>query len=423
MTGVQLVSSLVAVKSNLAPVKIDAQRRVIPDGDKRRVAYWRVTLGRRITRGSKIRRFFKSHAEAKKFLADSLASKVEQASEAFAIVPELRVEAKQCQERLAQAGLNVGRTLTLTEAVTFFLRHALPDGGTRTFSEAKEAFLASRRAMQCKERYLRNLESQLAKMESVFGKKRINLLGRGALESWLVEQEFAPKTRNNYIITLRALLNYCIEQKWTAENVAENLAKAILDGTDIGIFKVTEVARLLAAAQECNEGVGLAAVAIQLFAGLRRSEVCALDWDEVRSNMIEVTAGKAKTRSRRVVEIQPNLTEWLVPLRRKTGRVFVGTEDAYNEVLQDILARANETGARHKPKLGTIEWKHNGLRHTCATMHLAFFENETATALQMGHSVEVLHAFYKGLVTKEAAESFWNLRPSIRETRVVAFAG
>ena len=183
MTGVQLVSSLRAVKSNLAPVKIDAQRRVIPEGDKRRAAYWRVTLGRRITRGSKIRRFFKSHADAKKFFADSLASKVEEASEAFAIAPELRVEAKQCQERLALAGLNIGRPLTLTEAVTFFLRHALPDGGTRTFSEAKEAFLASRRAMHCKERYLRNLDSQLAKMESAFGKKRINVLGKGALES------------------------------------------------------------------------------------------------------------------------------------------------------------------------------------------------------------------------------------------------
>ena len=45
------MSSLGAMDSKLAPVKINAQRRVIPEGDKQRVAYWRVTLGRRITRG------------------------------------------------------------------------------------------------------------------------------------------------------------------------------------------------------------------------------------------------------------------------------------------------------------------------------------------------------------------------------------
>jgi integrase len=413
LTGVQLVSSLGAMDSKLAPVKINAQRRVIPEGDKQRVAYWRVTLGRRITRGSKIRRFFKSYADAKKFVEDSLDSKVEQASEAFAIAPELRVEAKQCQERLALAGENVGRPLTLTEAVNFFLRHALPQGGTRTFSEAKEAFLASRRAMHCKERYLVNLDSQLKKAEKAFGKKRVNLLTKGALESWLAEQEFAPKTRNNYIITLRAILNFCIGQKWTGENAAEDIAKAKLNGTDIGIFTVTESARILAAAQKCAAGPGLAAVAIQLFAGLRRSEVCALAWEEVRPDVIEVTAGKAKTRARRVVQIQPNLAEWLAPLRRKSGRVYPGTEDAYNEGLQNILAQANQTGAERKPKLEAIEWKHNGLRHTCASMHLAFFENEAVTALQMGHGVDVLHSFYRGLVTKEAAASFWNLRPSV----------
>jgi integrase len=398
------------MKSQLAPVKIDENRRVIPDGDKRRVAYWRVTLGRRITRGRKIRRFFKTYGEAKQFVADTLETKAEEASAAFSITPELRMEAKQCHDQLAKAGEEVGRKLTLTEAVAFFLRHAVPQGGTRTFSEATEAFISSRRAMGCKERYIVNLESQLSKLEAAFGKKRVNVLLKTSLDEWLADQEFAPKTKNNYIITLRAVLNYCVEQKWTAENVAESLAKAKLNGTEIEIFPVEEVARLLASAQECA-GTALAAMVIQLFAGLRRSEVCALDWDEVGPKLIEVTAGKAKTRARRVVEIQPNLAAWLAPLRRPAGPVFAGGEDAYNASLHDALAHANEAGAKSQPKLAAMEWRHNGLRHTCASMHLAFFENEAATALQMGHSVQVLHSFYKGLVTKEAASAFWGLLP------------
>ncbi len=406
------------MKSTLAPVKIDDNRRVIPDGDKRRVAYWRVTLGRRITHGRKIRRFFKTYGEAKQFVADTLETKSTEASAAFAITPELRVEAKQCHERLSAAGRELDRKLTLTEAVSFFLRHALPQGGVRTFTDAKEAFIASRRAMRCKERYLVNLESQLSKLDAAFAKKRVNVLNKPALEAWLAEQEFAPKTKNNYIITLRALLNYCVEQKWTSENVAEGIAKAKLDGTDVEIFTVEEAARLLAAAQACAGGAALVPMAIQFFAGLRRSEVCALDWDEVGPKLIEVSAGKAKTRARRVVEIQPNLAAWLKPFRRETGPVFAGGEDAYNEALQTALAHANETGAAQP----AIKWRHNGLRHTCASMHLAFFENEAATALQMGHSVDVLHAHYKGLTTTEDAAAYWNLLPASNTHRVIPLA-
>ena len=54
-----------------------------------------------------------------------------------------------------------------------------------------------------------------------------------------------------------------------------------------------------------------------------------------------------------------------------------------------------------------IEWKHNGLRQTCASMHLAHFSNEAYTALQLGHSVDMLHRHYKGLVTREQAAAFW----------------
>jgi integrase len=48
-------------------------------------------------------------------------------------------------------------------------------------------------------------------------------------------------------------------------------------------------------------------VAIQLFAGLRRSEVCALDWSEIDicEKHLEVKGVKSKTRQRRLVTLQP----------------------------------------------------------------------------------------------------------------------
>src|SRR5207248_4608051 len=64
-------------------------------------------------------------------------------------------------------------------------------------------------------------------------------------------------------------------------------------------------------------------IAIGLFAGLRRAEIERLDWSEVdfESGLIEVTARNAKTARRRHVTIQPNLREWLLPLRKHRGNV------------------------------------------------------------------------------------------------------
>jgi hypothetical protein len=56
-------------------------------------------------------------------------------------------------------------------------------------------------------------------------------------------------------------------------------------------------------------------------------------------------------------------------------------------------------------------WKQNCLRHTCASMHIAHFQNEALTAMQMGHTVDILHRHYKGLVTRDEAKRYWDIMP------------
>ena len=53
------------------------------------------------------------------------------------------------------------------------------------------------------------------------------------------------------------------------------------------------------------------------------AELERLDWADVHfaDNLIEVTAAKTKTARRRLVKIQPNLREWLAPVRKLSGRV------------------------------------------------------------------------------------------------------
>jgi integrase len=395
--------------SGVSIAKVDANKVVIPKNANRRVVWWRVTLGKKITGAKKVRRFFATESAAKKFVDDTFESREHEGHEAFLLTPAFRLEARKCQEMLDEAAVKTGRHLSLTEAVGFFMRHALPQGGTKTFVDAANAFLANRRTKNLRPRYVVNLESQFRTLNAEFGERRVNVISPQMIESWLARKSWSPKTRNNYVITLRTFFAYCVKYKWCAENPAEALEKAESEDSVAGILTVTEAARILDAGREFSDT--LPVLAIQLFAGLRRSEACALDWSELRGNVIEVTARKSKTRARRVVDIQPVLAAWLRPFAAVGGRVFARGEDCYNDRLREILEAANKYGGKQQPPWPAILWKHNCLRHTCASMQLAHFSNDAYTALQLGHSVEVLHRHYKGLVLKEDAARFWELLP------------
>jgi integrase len=92
----------------------------------------------------------------------------------------------------------------------------------------------------------------------------------------------------------------------------------------ISILAIPQAQKLLAACvadSECRPL--LAATTIGLFAGLRTSELAALDWQDVhltgKQQFIEVAARKAKTRQRRIVSISDNLSSWLKPVARVAG--------------------------------------------------------------------------------------------------------
>lgn len=78
--------------------------------------------------------------------------------------------------------------------------------------------------------------------------------------------------------------------------------------------------RELAALLENADGSLCPLIAIGGLAGLRTAELLRLDWADVWRvpGHVEVTAVKAKTRQRRLVEICPALAAWLEPYRTHT---------------------------------------------------------------------------------------------------------
>jgi hypothetical protein len=78
--------------------------------------------------------------------------------------------------------------------------------------------------------------------------------------------------------------------------------------------------------------------------------------------------------------------------------------------LHDVNNRMRWFTAGLREKHG-IAWPRNVTRHCFVSYHLAGFQNAGKTALEAGHSEQMLFAHYRELVTPEAAAEYWNILP------------
>jgi hypothetical protein len=110
------------------------------------------------------------------------------------------------------------------------------------------------------------------------------------------------------------------------------------------------------------------------------------------------------------VRIQPNLREWLLPLRKHKGSV---TPDNFPKRLDAAREAA-----------GIDDWPDNALRHSFASYHLAHFKDAAALALEMGHTNSgLIFNHYRQLVRPKEAERYWNIMPAPVAKKVVWMQG
>ena len=218
------------------------------------------------------------------------------------------------------------------------------------------------------------------------------------INAWLLGIKCASQTRKNHRCAIHNLFSFCVSRGYAASNPVTQAARVKVPPAPIGILSVSEAHRLLLA---CRQDI-LPAVAVGLFAGLRREEIARLDWKEIDLDRgyIEVKAAKSKTARRRLVEISPNLRTWLAPYRQLAGPVSP-THATYRR----HVATAAQAG-------GIQKWPHNAARHSFASYHLALHQDAAATALQLGHTESrTLFEHYRELVHPEDAKAFWQITP------------
>jgi len=331
----------------------------------------------------------------------------------FDIRDDLRRDAKAAARLLEPFGAS------LLDAVRFYVKHLEQQTKSERVSVAVTEFLAARAKDELRPRYLNELNIRLRKFSQSFGERVIATISTAELNEWL--RAFKPNNRNTYRAHLSILFADAVERGWCAQSPIPKVKK-VKASSQIGILAPEQFAKLLETASEETLPYWL----LGGFAGLRRAEIERLEWKDVRfaSGLIEVPALKAKTASRRFVKIQPCLAQWLAPYANRSGKVC---PDNLRNLLEIDRMRAGfkptafgsiikkAAGIKLDPATlkGLKKWPSNGLRHSFASYHLAYFGDAARLADQLGHVNQVLlFRHYRELVTPDEGAKWWQIRPA-----------
>jgi integrase len=352
------------------------------------------------------RRFFKTKAEADAERLRQITTLARHGREAVGLSPSELSAIVQARRKLATHGR------TLAEAATFFLDYLERIRRCNvTVGELSREVVEAKHKDGRAPMYVADLKKRLARFCADFGERPIAAITVEELDDWLRNLDYSPKSRANFRANVGVLFSYAERRRMIDSNPILRTARPKLIDLPPEIFAVDELAALLNAASSRAPDV-IPMLAIGAFAGLREAEIKRLDWSEVdqRRGHIEVKSSKAKSARRRLVEIQPNLREWLTPYAGMTGSVV--PVNARNKL--DLVRKA----------AGLTRWPKNGLRHSFASYRLAETHDAPRVASELGHtSPQMLYSTYRELVLPEEAQRYWKLIPESKPENVLSFGG
>ena len=238
-------------------------------------------------------------------------------------------------------------------------------------------------------------------------KQEVHALTPKLIADYLTALDLAERTRRNHRDVIGffnrwlVLRGYLVKGTDWLEGVQNYTARKL---GQISIYTDDEMRRLIAAADKRI----LPMIVIGGFAGLRHAEIARLDWSDIdlEEGFIEVKAENAKTDTRRIVPLKPNLKAFLEKIENKKGKVvsLVNTTKHLLKTAADTADAENEVEA--------LEWKHNALRHTYISARVAESGDVPRVADEAGNSPQVIRTNYLKRLRPTAAAEWFGIMPA-----------
>ena len=367
--------------------------------------------------GTRVQKTFKTKGKAQAAIREAaglLESHGERAAEISAAEMEALLSAR---VQVLEMGV------TLSAVVDFYKSHAAYVREPLLLSELARRFREAKTAQKRKARYVRQLGVSLGSLVLFYPSKMAHEVTAENLERWIWGHEWAGKTISNYLGDVAAMF------AWGGHKLRGHVQKnPALDIDREQFFRGGESEILTLDFEVCCVLLTAAASVLKLmgylvlamFCGIRPEEIKGVEWASVfiDEGHVVVGAAYAKTRRRRVVDLSENARAWLrlVPEEMRKGKVCgKGFHDGWRVFRRELgwdVARGKSNVIPVIAEMTRGDWPHNVLRHTFASYHYAFHQDEAKLQAQMGHeSARMLHQHYRAVKLPAEAARFWAFFP------------
>ncbi len=252
------------------------------------------------------------------------------------------------------------------------------------------------------EAHIKSLKTTQKHFLERFSGRRLESIRKQELLDWILSAKgLSPRSKKNLWLNTRNFLSWCQSARGWLIKVPKIDDRLLPKEAKkpVGIWTYKEASNAIRWIEQ-NAREFIPFYALRMFAGLRTAEAQKMRWEwiDFKNRRITVPAEICKTRDAWVIlpEFLPETVfRWLEPFREKKGA---------------IKAPCNRQMAKVAK---SCAWKPNVLRHTFATMHVAFYQDEGKTILATRHTnIATLRANYRGVnQTLKDAEKYFALRP------------
>jgi integrase len=270
-----------------------------------------------------------------------------------------------------------------------------------TMRDASARFLEHKGLENCRQSYLDNAKTSMNAILERFGNKLVSQVTTDDLQAWLLKRNISPVTWNNWRRDLRVFFNFCINEpnRWTKSNPAAAIAIKKTDDEEVTVLTVDQARKVLRSAiQSCARQIPW--LALGMFAGLRRNEADAAQWEDIDwdQSVIKVRSTKVRSASSRYVHLADAAKEFLSLFKGESGPIATGPY-----ARRDDLKKLSEATG--------IDCVSNIYRHSFGSYYLAMHQDQAATMFQMGHqNAKTFMDWYRKPVPGIVAHAYWAIR-------------
>lgn len=332
------------------------------------------------------RKFYPTETAAKYARQEKLKEFESHGSAFVSISNEERHEIAALRLKLKEAGATLG------EAVRFFFTHNKGSVPVKLADAVQECLDAKARSGKRK-RSIAALGYVLRAFVAGREGKLCSEITRDEIEEWVHNPAWALRTRKGKLIDIGTFFRWATAKGYCRQCPTDKIEPILIEHKPPAILTPEQAKALLNTTRELYPQF-IPYVALCLFAGIRPAEVFRLTWANIdmEKGFVRIEAQKSKTRSRRIVRLEPNAIAWL-----KLG----GTLPPVN--WQRNFDRVRDVA-------GIRVWGQDCMRHSYCSYSLPI-HGAMRTAENAGHSEQMLFKHYRELVTEDDAKKFWAIVP------------